>query len=120
MKTGKISESILKRSVLKQLHNKNENVTQAPMVGGDYASIHASQEKYIVLATNPVTWEISTNHTYAAFAVYAALNNVAVSGAEPIGIMVNVLLPTAANEAQLRELMKEMDQICADAGVQIM
>lgn len=120
MKTGKISESILKRSVIKQLHNKNENVIQASMVGGDYASLHAPQGEHIVFATNPVTWEISNNHTYASFAVYAALNNVAVSGAEPIGIMVNVLLPTAANEAQLRELVKEMDQICADAGVQIM
>ena len=120
MKTGKVSESILKRSVLKQLHNANEDVASAAMVGGDYAAIHRVQGEHLVLATNPVTWEVSSNHTYAAMAVYTALNNVAVSGARPIGIMVNVLLPTLANEAQLRELMKEMDQVCAGAGVQIM
>ena len=120
MKTGKVSESILKRSVLKQLHNTNEDVATASLVGGDYAAIHRGQGEYLVLATNPVTWEVSGNHTFAAMAVYAALNNVAASGARPVGIMVNVLLPTLANEAQLRELMKEMDQVCAGAGVQIM
>lgn len=120
MKAGKISESVLKRSVLKQLHTKNEYVTQASMVGGDFASLCTRQAEQLVLASSPVTWEVSDKHTYAAMAVYTALNNVAVSGAQPIGIMVNVLLPTLANEAQLRELMKEMDQICATTGVQIM
>ena len=39
MKNGKISESVLKRSVLKQLHTVNEDVILKPGVGEDCAIV---------------------------------------------------------------------------------
>lgn len=120
MKAGKVSESILKRSVFKQLHMKNDSVITGAGVGIDYSAVEPAEGESIVLASNPVTWELSNQQTYAWFCVYSALNNVAASGAVPVGILVDVLLPTIANEAQLRELMKEMDVVCGQAGVQIM
>ena len=41
MKAGKLSESALKRSVLKQLHNGKSFVP--PMVGGDYAAVQTKE-----------------------------------------------------------------------------
>lgn len=42
MKAGKLSESILKRSVLRQLHN---SAVRAPGVGIDFGAVDASAGK---------------------------------------------------------------------------
>ena len=34
--------------------------------------------------------------------------------------MVTFLLPTLSNEAQLRETMKEIDKVCAGAGISVL
>ena len=47
MKAGKLSESILKRSVLRQLHN---SAVRAPGVGIDFGAVDASAGKQIVTA----------------------------------------------------------------------
>lgn len=120
MKIGKVSESILKRSVLKQLHAKNREVQIAAGVGKDYSEINTSDSESIVLSTNSMTWEVGCGKTFAAMAVYQTLNNVVISGSDPIGIVVDVLLPTISNEASLRELMKELDEVCQREGIQIL
>ncbi len=49
MKNGKISESVLKRSVLKQLHTTSDRILFKPAVGEDCAviSIQAGRKKPI-------------------------------------------------------------------------
>ena len=53
MKNGKISESVLKRSVLKQLHTKSDRILFKPAVGEDCAviSMHAGGQTKLVTAT---------------------------------------------------------------------
>ena len=51
--------------------------------------------------------------------VYAALNNLYCSGAEAYGIMVNLLLPTSANENELRKWVKMIDTVCAKEGIAV-
>ena len=106
MKNGKISESVLKRSVLKQLHTVNEDVILKPGVGEDCAIVKTSGSTMAALSAQSVTLDIKDTHALARFSVYSAINNLASSGARPTGIMVTFLLPTLSNEAQLRETMK--------------
>lgn len=110
MKNSKISESILKRSVLKQLHTNHEKVIMKSAVGEDAAVIDVSDDKNLVTATSVMIFEIDDAWTRASLAVNRAVNNIVASGGNPVGIEVAVLIPTTDNEARLRELIKEIDR----------
>ena len=105
MKNGKISESVLKRSVLKQLHTKSDRILFKPAVGEDCAviSMQAGDQTKLVTATQTFTLDVSDKHVRANCAVYDALNNIYAMGAGPIGIELALLVPTTENEAVLRE-----------------
>ncbi|MGN1156939.1 MAG: AIR synthase family protein [Agathobacter sp.] len=117
MKAGKLKESILKRSVLKQLHTRNKEVLAKPSVGGDYGAIAVSEELAVVLSSDPVTL---SREEIGSGAIMAACNDVACSGAAPCGVSVTMLLPTSFNEDELRDLMKDMDRACQECGVDIL
>ena len=116
MKAGKLKESILKRSILKQLHKRREDVITAPAVGGDYGAMSVSEDMAVVLSSDPVTL---TKEAIGSSAIVAACNDVACSGATPMGVSTTLLLPTSYNEEELRALMKDLDVACAQCGVDI-
>lgn len=116
MKAGKLSESMLSRSVLKQLHSKNDRVLIGPGYGMDAAIISMEEEESVALSVDPIT--LSGVHAGLRAANHA-LNNVAAAGAKPIGILESVILPTDSNETELRAMIKEMDTVCAEHGAQI-
>jgi hydrogenase maturation factor len=116
MKAGKLKESILKRSVLKQLHRRNKDVLMGPAVGGDYGAVAVNDQMAVVLSSDPITL---TRDALGSSAILAACNDVACSGAKLMGISVTVLLPTSYNEEELRELIKDMDAACEACGVDV-
>ena len=116
MKAGKLKESILKRSILKQLHKRRGDVLVKPAVGGDFGAISVTDEMAVVMSSDPVTL---TRDMIGSSAIIAACNDVACSGATPMGVSVTLLLPTSFNEEELRALMKELDQACEACKVDI-
>ena len=116
MKTGKLKESILKRSVLKQLHKRREDVIVTPAVGGDYGAIAVTEDVAVVLSSDPVTL---SKDAIGSTAILAACNDVACSGAEPCGVSVTMLFPTSYNEEEVRAVMKDLDKACETCGVDI-
>lgn len=117
MKAGKLKESILKRSVLKQLHKRNETTLITPSVGGDFGAAEVNDAYAVVVSSDPVTL---TKDGIGRAAIYAACNDVACSGAIPLGVSVAMLLPTSMNEEEMRDLMKDMDRACEECGVDIL
>lgn len=117
MKAGKLKESILKRSVLKQLHKKNNDTLVAPAVGGDFGAVSVNEDLAVVVSSEPVTL---TMEAVGSTAIYAACNDVACSGAKPIGVSVVVLVPTSINEEEIRGLMKDMEHACEECGIDIL
>lgn len=109
MNIGKIPESILKRSVFKQIKIKNSGAVIGPRVGEDAAAIALGQEEILVLSSNPVIGEADE---IGRFAVILAANNLVAQGAIPVGIMVDLLLPPSATEPELRRIMKELEEEC--------
>ncbi len=83
MKNGKISESVLKRSVLKQLHTTSDRILFKPAVGEDCAviSMQAGGQTKLVTATQTFTLDVLDKHVRANCAVYDALNNIYAMGA---------------------------------------
>lgn len=117
MKAGKLKESVLKRSVLKQLHKRNESTIVGPAAGGDYGAVAVSEDIAIAISSEPITLTVEQ---IGSTAIMSACNDVACSGATPIGVSVTILLPTSYNEEELRDLMKDMDQACVSCGVDIL
>ena len=103
MRRGKISESVLKRSVLKKIKTHREEVINGAGVGTDCAVLSLREGYETVLATTPVSAPVEDLSTYA---ISMALNNVAVSGAEPIGVLLAILLPEDFCQADNREFSR--------------
>lgn len=117
MKVGKIPESVLKRSVFKQIHTKRSEVLLGAGVGEDCAAVRLSEDEMFVMSTDPIT---GTATDIGNLAIHITLNDLASAGAEPVGVLLTILLPEQAEEAALREMMSQMEEACAEAEVQIM
>ena len=84
MKIGKVPESVLKRSVLKQIHTKRNEVLQGAAVGEDCAAMKLNEDEIFVISTDPIT---GTSEDIGSLAIQVTLNDLASAGAEPVGVM---------------------------------
>lgn len=117
MKTGKIPESVLKRSVLRQLHNRRDEVLLGAGVGEDCAALALEADEVFVMSTDPIT---GTGKEMGSLAVITTANDLASSGAEPVGVMLTILLPEESEEALLKEIMRDAEATCEKFYMQIL
>jgi len=117
MKIGKIPESVLVRSVLKKIKVKREEILIGPGIGEDCAALKLQEGEAFVISTDPITATISD---IGHLAVHVTANDLASSGAEPIGIMLTILLPPDSCEAQLKEIMEQVDDTCRELNIQVL
>lgn len=117
MKIGKIPESVLKRSVFKQIHTKRKEVLLGAGVGEDCAAVKLAEDEIFVVSTDPIT---GTATDIGHLAIHITMNDLASSGAEPIGVMLTILLPESAEEADLKKMMCQIESVCAEINTQIM
>ena len=117
MKIGKVPESVLKRSILKQIHTKRPEVCLGAGVGEDCAAMKLAEDEVFVLSTDPIT---GTAMDIGELAIQITLNDLASAGAEPVGVMLTALLPESITEEEIRKIMQQADAACAKANVQIM
>ncbi len=117
MKTGKIPESVLKRSVLRQLHNRRDEVLMGAGVGEDCAALKLAGDEILVMSTDPIT---GTGKDMGELAILVTANDLASSGAEPIGVMLTILLPVGTEEAVLKQMMKEAEAACEKYNMQVL
>ena len=117
MKIGKIPENVLKRSVIRQLHTRRKEVQIGAGVGEDCAVLALEPDEVTVLSTDPIT---GTAKDIGKLAVTVTLNDLASAGAEPVGILLTILLPENFTEPELKQLMQQMEETAAAADTQIM
>lgn len=117
MNTGKISETILKRSILKQIRTTREEVLLGPGVGEDCAALKLKPGEIFVMSTDPIT---GTGKDVGMLAVQVTVNDLASSGAEPVGIMVTALLPEEIQEEEIRQMMAQVEEACARFQIQVL
>lgn len=116
MRNGKISENVLKRSVLKKIKTHREEVTDGAGIGKDCAVLSFGEGYDTVLSTTPVAAPAEDISTYA---IHMALNNIAVAGAEPVGIMLTLMLPEQTEESELQTVMERAEDICRGCMAEI-
>lgn len=117
MKIGKVPESVLKRSILKQIHTKRKEVLLGAAVGEDCAAVELGEDEIFVLSTDPIT---GTAEDIGSLAITVTLNDLASAGAEPLGVMLTVLLPEEITEQDIRQMIRQAEEACSQADVQIM
>lgn len=130
MKTGKISESILKRSVLKYCKTKREEVVKGAAPGVDCAfftypdrpgrdagsQVSGCQDKVFCAATQTVSLPVIRAGCYA---VYAAVNAVAAGGGIPFAMQMALTLPEGTEESELKRIMQLTGEAASICKVQI-
>ena len=117
MKVGKVSETVLKRSVLKQLKHRRKEVLIPAGVGEDCTALSVGKDEVLVLSTDPIT---GSSNDIGTLAVHTTANDIVSSGAEIIGILVNIILPDGAREIAIKRIMGEMEQVCQELNIEIM
>ena len=117
MKVGKVSETILKRSIFKQIHTKRDEVLLGAGVGEDCAAMKLAPGEIFVISTDPITGTVKDIGTLA---IQITANDLASSGAEPVGVMLTVLLPEEIEEADIKQMMGEVEEACARFHIQVM
>ena len=116
MKVGKVPENVLKRSVFKQIHTRRKEVVLGAGVGEDCAALQLEPDEIFVMSTDPITGAVQDIGTLA---IQITVNDLASSGAEPVGVMLTILLPENMREIKLRQMMEQVEAACAKANVQV-
>lgn len=117
MKVGKVSETILKRSIFKQIRTRRDEVLLGAGVGEDCAAMRLEPGEIFVISTDPITGTVKDVGTLA---IQVTINDLASSGAEPVGVMLTVLLPEAVTEEDIKKMMAQVEEACAKARIQVM
>lgn len=101
---GKIPPEILEKAVMRPMQEssvKRAEVLLRPQTGEDCSAVDFGGE-YCVLSTDPITGAAADT---GYLAVQVNCNDVYAAGAEPIGLLLTVLLPPGSGEDLLREIM---------------
>ncbi len=126
MDAGKVSENILKLSILNQLHTKNEDVICGAGIGTDCALFLPSDDKVLAVCAAEAAVAIQADmgdfdtlrYTMAQL-VIKCVNNLAASGASPVSAIITLLLPESAQHSDIRLLMSQADEACREFSMQI-
>lgn len=102
---GKVPNDILKEQIFNQLNFKRDEVVVYPSVGEDCSVLEFEPDMQIVLSTDPITGAISE---IGHLAVNISCNDVSSAGAEPVGILVTLLLPIGATKEDIHCIMQDI------------
>ena len=117
MKTGKISETILKRSVLKRISKRRPEIISCPAVGMDYSAVKIAEDEVFVISVDSFT---EMDKDYIRANIVAAVNNIATSGAEALGVMIAAFLPSQLDEPEFRLFVDQAEETCKELNIQAM
>lgn len=117
MKIGKLPEQVLIRSVLKQIKHRRDEVLIGPGVGLDCAALELGEGEALVMSTDPIT---GTVKDLGKHCIHITANDLAASGAEPLGVMLTVLLTEETEESEIKKMMAEAEEVCKVLNMEIL
>ena len=106
MKSGKLAESVLKRSVLRQIHGEKQGV------GSDCAFFSVPNGQILAWCAQEAAVAVQADAGEAATLVQKAANNLAVGGAKPVSAQIALMLPEGTQEALVKVIMAEVAEAC--------
>jgi hydrogenase maturation factor len=117
MKLGKLENDALERLILRKYHATRKESFGAPRIGMDCAMLDFGDE-YIVTSCDPIT-SADWKHI-GALSVHVNCNDAAAGGAEPVGLLVTLLLPPSATEEMIDRIADDLEAAARAANVDIL
>ena len=114
MKIGKVPENVLKRSVLRQIQTKREEIICGAGIGEDCAVFSFDCREMMTCIQTAAASAVSMGQL-----IRRCTNNLAAAGAEPVGIMIALTLPPETEEPEIKALMAEASACCKELNIQI-
>ncbi len=115
MRVGKLTNEQLDRLILEKLKHKRSEVVMASGIGVDCTAVDIG-DRLTVLSCDPIT---AAQTRIGSLSVNVCCNDAAASGAEPIGLMVTLLLPPTVTEQEISDLMDELIEAADNANVDV-
>lgn len=116
MKIGKLPEQVLVRSVLRQVRHRRDEVLMGPAVGQDCAVLTLAEDEAFVMSADPIT---GTVKDIGSHSIHITANDLAASGAEPVAVMLTVMLPEDVEEPALRTMMQDVERVCEALHIEV-
>lgn len=116
---GKIPPEILEKIVMKPMMGskvKRDDVLLRPTTGEDCSAIDLGNE-ICILSTDPIT---GAAKDIGYLAVQINCNDIYSSGAEPVGVLLTVLLPPDSDEELLEEMMTGAIRAAEERNIEIL
>lgn len=115
MEIGKVSNNDLNNYVFKNINKRRSEVLSGPNIGMDTSVLDFNGD-LIVLSTDPIT---GATKDLGKLAIHVSCNDVACECAEPIGVLMTILLPPSATLEELEEIVKDANTECERLNVEI-
>ena len=116
MEIGKLPNDVLEKIVISNIKNKRSEVLVRAGIGEDSAVIDFG-DQVCVMSTDPIT---GATKDIGSLAIHISCNDVAASGAEPIGVLLTILAPPGTTEKDLESIMIDAGQAAEEINIEIM
>ena len=117
MKIGKVSQTVLKRSMLKPLKFQREEAIFSPSIEEMCYGIRCKEEEEI-LSTSTVLF--GDEKDLGVFALAQVMNELATKGARTVGVSMHIVLPPHAYESRLKAMVEAVERAGSCRGVQVL
>lgn len=117
MKIGKVSQNVLKRSMLKPLQFSREEVMFVPSVEEMCYGVRCTEKEQLLCASAVLYGD---EKDLGVFALARVFNDLATRGAKMVGAGVHIMLPPHAYESRLKAMMEHIEMAGSAQGVQIL
>ncbi len=114
MRLGKISDSVLKRSVLRQIKTRRQEVLSGAGIGEDCAIFSFPGALFSAVSEAAIFKE-----TDMVRILVKCANNLAAAGASPMAVQIALVLPQGTEEQLLKGLMAAAEETGNRLGMQI-
>lgn len=113
---GKVPPELLERHALRRRGAPRADVVVGPGLGEDAAVVDLGGQ-LAVISSDPIT---GATRNAGWLAVHVACNDLGAMGAEPVGVLVTLLLSPAGAVGHLERLMAEVERACAQLGIALL
>lgn len=116
MKIGKVTGNVLKRSVLKPITYKREEMVSGAGLGADCAIFQIAKDAYGASCMQEAA--VATKADIGLL-IGRCVNSLAAVGATPVTAMLGLVFPENAEEARIKECMTWANEVCENHQIQI-
>lgn len=117
MKIGNISQTVLKRSVLKQIRSKRKEAVLELSVEEMCSGIFLEDENSVILSNASIYGD---EKDLGYYGIVKVINDVMSRNAKPVGVDVVIQLPPYAYESRLKMMVSHIEECCMKHHLQVL